>query len=109
MKDLIGKGNASNLVKELNRIAQAGLPDYRLIGSIGFNNIADKTWRLILEQFPIERVMNEPDESFRHLEAINGIGFSTIDTILKERPASEIKPPLNPILPILCLLHRKYI
>ena len=86
IEPIIGPTNASNLLDALAKLRSANLPDYRLIGSIGFTGIAEKTWRIILEQFPIERVMTEPDDMFRHLEAINGIGSRTVETIIKERP-----------------------
>jgi DNA ligase (NAD+) len=86
MERRIGKVNAANFISELRRIQNAGLPDYKLIGAIGFTSIAEKTWKIILEQFPIERVLEEPDSTFRYLEAIDGIGFTTVDTIVKERP-----------------------
>ena len=82
----IGHGNAINLLGVLDYLKNAGLPDYRLIGAIGFTNIAAKTWKSILEQFPIERVLNEPNETFRHLAAIDGIGETTVETIVQERP-----------------------
>lgn len=82
----IGPGNAANFMTALTNLKNAGYPDYRLIGAIGFTGIAEKTWKTILEQFPIERVIGDPDESFVHLKAIDGIGDRTVETIVKERP-----------------------
>ena len=82
----LGPTNAVNFSKALTDLRNAGLPDYRLIGAIGFTGIAEKTWKTILEQFPIERVMTEPDETFCHLMAIDNIGERTVETIIKERP-----------------------
>ena len=86
LESKLGPGNAVNLINALTNLKNAGLPDYRLIGAIGFTGIAEKTWKTILEQFPIERVLTEPDNMFRHLTAIAGIGGRTVETIILERP-----------------------
>lgn len=82
----LGPVNAANFTSALTTLKNAGFPDHRLIGAIGFTGIAEKTWKTILEQFPIERVLKEPDDAFMHLKAIPGIGDRTVETIVKERP-----------------------
>ena len=85
MATIIGPTNAQILAKSLEDLKNANLPDSRLIGSIGFNNIAEKTWKIILEQFPIERVLSCDPNEFRYLEGIKGIGQTTVKTIMYER------------------------
>lgn len=85
LSSILGPVNSQNLIKGLEDLKNAGLSDARLIGSIGFNNIAEKTWKLILEQFPIERVLYCDAREFEYLVGIKGIGRNTIDTIKYER------------------------
>ena len=85
MTTILGPVNSQNLIKGLEDLKNAGLSDARLIGAVGFNNIAEKTWKLILEQFPIDRVLTCDVNEFRYLEGIKGIGKSTVQTIMYER------------------------
>lgn len=85
MSKILGPVNAQNLIVQLDKLKNANYSDARLIGSIGFNNIAEKTWKIILEQFPIERVLSCHPQEFKYLEGIKGIGNSTIQTIIYER------------------------
>lgn len=85
MVNIIGPVNAQNLVKGLEELKNANLSDARLIGSIGFDNIAEKTWKTILEQFPIERILSCNTTELKYLEGIKGIGKTTIQTIMDER------------------------
>lgn len=85
MAEILGPINSQNLIQGLENLKNAGLSDARLIGSIGFDNIAEKTWKLILEQFPIERILSCNTTELKYLEGIKGIGSTTIQTIMDER------------------------
>lgn len=71
---------------DLQKLKKANYPDYRLIGSIGFTNIAVAKWKLILNNITVQELLSFDDDQLRNLEGINGIGPKIVDTIIKERP-----------------------
>lgn len=85
LSQILGPVNSQNLISRLDELKNAGLQDSRLIGAIGFDNIAEKTWKIILEQFPIERVLSCDVSEFRYLAGIKGIGPTTVQTIMDQR------------------------
>ena len=84
MQTILGPVNSKNLLKALDDLKNANLSDSRLIGAIGFTNIAEKTWKTILEQFPLERILSCPSTDFVYMNGIKGIGSKTINTIQSE-------------------------
>ena len=62
------------------------MPDYRLMGAIGFTSIAQSKWKLIMSQITIEDILRLDDNELRNtLRAIKGIGPVAADTIVSER------------------------
>ena len=84
MESILG-ANGIKLYNGLRKLMEAGYPDYRLIGSIGFTNIAIAKWKVILNNITIEELMNWPLENFRNLIGIGGIGPKLVETIKRER------------------------
>lgn len=83
--EILGPVNSLNLFTALEELkTNSNYPDYIWVGSVGFSNIAERTWKLILEQFSIDRLLHR--EPLETLIAISGIGQATIDTIYKELP-----------------------
>lgn len=85
MAKLLGPVNSVKLINNLEALKTANLSDARIIGAIGFSNIATRTWQVILEAFPIEEVLTCPLSKFRKLESLKGIGSRIIVTIQNER------------------------
>ena len=85
LKEKLGL-NGSKLYMDLQKLKKANYPDYRLIGSIGFTNIAVAKWKLILNNITVQELLSFDDDQLRNLEGINGIGPKIVDTIIKERP-----------------------
>lgn len=83
----LGPGNAKNFVEARELFLNSPIPDYRMVGALGFTDIAAETWKKILIEVPIDAIMNSTpnDLSFR-LRCIKGIGQKTADIIIKERP-----------------------
>lgn len=57
--------------------------DYELLGSLGFSNIASRTWKLILSKVSLDDIRYS--DNLHILDSLPGIGSKTIDTILRER------------------------
>ena len=63
------------------------IKDYKIIGCLGFNNIAFKTWKLIFSEIYVTELSEENmnlDYLYGRLKSIKGIGDSTINTIISE-------------------------
>ena len=85
-KDIItalGEGNGKNLIEERARFLSVPIQDYRLIGSLGFTNVAAETWKKILAQVSINEILTSKDLAYR-LTSIRGIGSSIASTIADE-------------------------
>lgn len=82
LKDKTGE----NFEVQRQKLLTSNIYDYRLIGALGFQDIAEATWELILARIPLEDIINLPDSAlFSELVKIKGIGENTVKTILNER------------------------
>lgn len=89
----IGEGNGLKLVEAIEALKTNPVPDYMIVGAIGFTGIAQKTWQMIFERYTIKEfieAMNNNPNFLHQLSAIQGIGISTIETIGKEYPKFDI-------------------
>ena len=86
MREIIGDGKTDILISELARVESTPIADYRLLGSIGFTGIGETTWKTILQQVPIDRILKENEESMKFIDGIKGIGRKTKNTIIEEFP-----------------------
>ena len=84
MRTILGL-NGTKLYNDLKKLKEAGLPDYRLIGSIGFTNIAIAKWKLILNNITVEEFLSFSDEQLNNLIGITGVGPKIVETIKTER------------------------
>lgn len=88
----IGKGNGVKFIEVINALKTNPIPEYMIVGALGFSGIAQKTWQMIFEQFTIkeftEAMSTDPRFLYR-LAGINGIGEATIETIYQEYPKFE--------------------
>jgi NAD-dependent DNA ligase len=83
----LGPTNKMKLYHQLQNLKANRLPDYRIIGALGFTNIASKTWKLIFSKYPLIDLFNDlkNHEDVRgKLLDIKGIGDATVDTIVNE-------------------------
>lgn len=77
---------AKNFEERRNQLLNSKIFDYKIIGSLGFKDIAEVTWQLILSRIPIEDIINLDNMTLAdRLSDIKGIGERTINTILEER------------------------
>ena len=84
---LVGPAKTLSLSLQLKAIQnECNYFDYQYIGALGFDNLAVKTWKIIMEQFSFDRLVHAiADRSeLDHLTAIHGIGPISVDTIREE-------------------------
>ena len=83
--EVLGPGNANNFMQALHKYINTPIQDYRVIGALGFTNLAAESWRKILKCIPIEVFIYRDNDFIRQkLEEIHGIGKKTISTIMVE-------------------------
>lgn len=86
----IGPGNTANLFEAINSIKSSGLPDYIIMGSLGFSGIASQKWKTIFNHISlrdlVQAIQNNPEELFSTLCAIPGIAENSARIILEEYP-----------------------
>lgn len=84
---LFGEVIGAKLMDRIDQIKTLKYPDYRLIGAIGFSSIAAEKWKRIMCNLSLDTLITASDDKLAGiLGSIKGIGFSAIETILKERP-----------------------
>lgn len=82
----LGEVMGKKFIQALIEFTNTPIDDYRIIGSLGFTNIAIETWKKILHNIPPEIIVHSDNDSlYQELKFINGIGSTTADTILAER------------------------
>lgn len=83
---LNSKVMAMKLHARIDELYKKPMPDYRLMGAIGFTSIAQSKWKLIMSQVSVEAILKMDDNELRNtLKAIKGIGPIAADTIVSER------------------------
>lgn len=81
-----------NIKAQINLLLTTPITDARVLGSIGFTGISNKTWELILTKIPYNQLRNMLiqtdemiiDQTKNILSSIKGIGPNTVDTIVRE-------------------------
>lgn len=82
----LGEANGNKLIDQINLLKAQPIEDYMLLGAIGFSNLAQKTWKLILSNISIDELIGLNDmELWSRLKPVKGIGDATINTIKDER------------------------
>jgi len=83
---VLGPGNAEKLADILEELYNSHVPDYVLLGSLGFTNIASTKWKSILKEVPFDALVKDSSTVlFFKLDRCKGIGGITATTIMKER------------------------
>ena len=89
---ILGPNNAIKFKAELEKLKTNPLPDYRIIGALGFTSIAAKSWKLLFSKMSLEELHGiytmKGDTNFLDatLTNIKGIGPITSKTIIQEYP-----------------------
>ena len=85
IRDILGDIRGQNLIDCLDYIRNVQLPDYIWLGVLGFTGIAEKTWKLIMQNITFIDILNLSMDLTEKLSHVKGIGVKTIETINKER------------------------
>lgn len=86
IRDRIGNINALKFIDRMNAIKNEPIYDYKILGALGFTNIAQAKWKLILSTVSLDEIITlSPDELYNKLNNIKGIGPKVIVTIINER------------------------
>lgn len=88
----IGDLTSKSLVNQLDQLRNSNILDYKLIGALGFSDMAANTWKLIFSTLRLVEVymeiINPLPAGYSNfidiLKNIKGIGTATIDTLLNE-------------------------
>lgn len=88
VQEALGDKLAAKFQEQRDALLNGNLFDYQIIGALGFQNIAEGTWRTILARVHIRDILSmSAMDLTQKLSEIDGIGPTTIDTILFERGA----------------------
>lgn len=86
------------LINNIKILKEEPIYDYRIVGSLGFTNLAAEKWKLILSVLHINDIITMDDDNLSAaLSTIKGIGKVGINTILNERQyfMEDLKYMLN--------------
>jgi len=88
---VLGPNEKLDFSNQLQNIKKVPQKDYKIIGSLGFTSIAEKTWKLILSKISLSKFLEyyksggyTQDNLRSTLINIKGIGETTIEVILNE-------------------------
>ena len=87
----LGEVNAQKFVDAMEELKSKEIYDYKIMGALGFTNVATEKWKLILKEFTIHELLqmyNEGGEDLLRVNIVNikGIGPETANTIVNELP-----------------------
>lgn len=82
-----GDIESSNMYSECMGILNAHIVDSILLGSLGFTNMSNKTWELIMSVIDIYELLSLPmDDIINRIANVKGIGSSTLHVLSTELP-----------------------
>lgn len=82
----LGPVNAQKFLDRMNTLKTQSIEDYKIVGALGFSNIAQAKWKIILRNLCVHDLVVFTANEIRFiLSQVKGIGDSTIDTIIEER------------------------
>ena len=83
----LGPANQKTLIEAIDKMYESNIPDFMLIGALGFTNIASGKWKTILKKIPLADIISISDTElmFRVDSSGRGIGEKTARTIVNER------------------------
>lgn len=93
MEDL-GPNNSQKFYTSLQDLCTHPWPDYRVIGAVGFSDLAIETWKKIFNWISLEDLFgmyldNRTEELRNVIMSIDGCGKAAADTIIEELPYFE--------------------
>lgn len=84
---VLGEVNGQKILDRIYKLMNDPIYDYKIVGSLGFNGIAEGKWKVIFNNYSIQEIMSMNDEVLRFsLGSIKGIGDETVNTIIDQLP-----------------------
>ena len=88
----LGDLTSKSLIEQLDKLRNSNILDWRLVGALGFTDMAANTWKLIFSEISLEQfnmlmfyhMENHDNTIIGILTGIKGIGPASIKTILDE-------------------------
>lgn len=84
--DILGPTNKNKLFNQLQELKNNPLPDYRIIGALGFSNIADKKWKIIFNAYTLVDIYNlfmkEEDDRLDNIINNKGCIYENVTDLL---------------------------
>ena len=82
----LGPTNCIKLYNSLQNLKVNKLEDYRIVGALGFSNIAAKTWKSIFKVLSFQELLSIPaSQLYSKIVNIKGCGEATANAIVAER------------------------
>lgn len=84
--DCLGKANGNKLLVALMKFTNSHIDDYRVVGSLGFENVASESWKKVLKNISINDIIYmERNALYAKICDIKGLNDSVATTITNER------------------------
>lgn len=84
---ILGEENGKKFLDRIYHLMTDPVYDYKIVGSLGFESIADGKWKIIFKNYTLQEFMSIPlPELGNVLCHIKGIGKETVNTIVEEMP-----------------------
>lgn len=85
---ILGPTNSKNLINAIEALYNSNVPDYMLLGSLGFTGISNLKWKTILKSVSLADIIKLDKNVlfFRLNSSGKGIGSKTASVILNEKP-----------------------
>lgn len=84
---VLGEVNGQKILDRIYKLMNDPIYDYKIVGSLGFNGIAEGKWKIIFNNYSINDIMSmNPDALRFNLSNIKGIGDETVNTIVEQMP-----------------------
>lgn len=83
---VIGPVMTEKLFERINELKTSEYPDYKLVGSIGFDSISIERWRVILNNIKLSYIISASTKDLRDsLQLVKTIGPTIADSIINGR------------------------
>ena len=84
--DVLGDVNSQKFIDRMTELQSKPIEDYKIVGAIGFTGLAQEKFRVILQEIPLEAIIQLDDIALHAtLTSIKGIGPQAATTICEER------------------------
>lgn len=84
---ILGDIMTKKILDRIGDLKQNTIPDYRLIGSLGFSSISISRWKMILNRVSLDALLNaSSSDLYNFILMVKGMGNEIAKTIVGERP-----------------------